>query len=92
MRISSSHATRQGTPVRSRLSSLSHYGLILDVKEWNWIALADLFLKKGGGREEAQADSVEHTRKILAGVQKATTTMSHDIRGKVFPIGQKDVT
>ena len=47
----SSHATCQGTLSHSRLSSLSHSGLIL-AKEWNLCVQANLHLKK---KKKAQA-------------------------------------
>ena len=42
----SSHATCQGTFGHSRLSSLSHCGLSLAEKKWNWNARPDLHFKK----------------------------------------------
>ena len=45
----SSYATRQGTLVHSRLSSLSHCGLIL-LKEWTLCARADPDLKQKSRR------------------------------------------
>ena len=42
----SSLATRQVTLGYSRLSSLSHCGLILGLKEWNWCTQAEVHLNK----------------------------------------------
>ena len=41
----SAYATRHGTRGHSRLSSLSHCGLIL-AKKWDWCAQADFYFKK----------------------------------------------
>ena len=51
IRETSSHATRQGTLSHSRLSSLSHCGLIL-AENRHWLARADLHFKH---KKESQA-------------------------------------
>ena len=58
----SSHATCQGTLGHSRLSSMSHCGLILAEKK----------KKKGAGGESV----VEHSPKIMANEEKATAITS----------------
>ena len=40
------HSPRQETLSNSHLSSLSHCGLILGLKQWSWCARADLHFKK----------------------------------------------
>ena len=53
IRETSSHKTCQETLVHSRgLSSMSHWNLILGLREWNWCTQADITLKK----EEKSAD------------------------------------
>ena len=42
----SSHTTHQGMLIHNHLSLLSHCGLILHLKEWNWCTQADLHIKK----------------------------------------------
>ena len=49
-----SHATRQGTLVHSRLSSLNHCGVILNLKEWHWYARADLDLQTTKKKKKVQ--------------------------------------
>ena len=44
IRETSSHATRNGKLVHSSRTSLSHCGVILGFKEWNWCKRADLHL------------------------------------------------
>ena len=72
-----SHATRQGTLSHSRLSSLSHCGLILawrvELLWTNWSQLK----RKGAGRERM----VEQTPQILASEEKATKRR----RKQLFP-------
>ena len=71
----SSNATRQGTLSHSRLSSLSHSGLIL-AKEWNLCVRANLHLKKTKtGREWI----VEHSPEFLACEEETTTTSHHHV-------------
>ena len=67
----SSHATCQGTLGHSRLSSMSHCGLILAKK-------TTTTKKKGAGGESV----VEHSPKIMANEEKTTTT-SVDAGGDV---------
>ena len=47
-----SHATRQGTLVHLRLSSLGHGGLTPDLKEQDWRARAELYLKRFFSKEK----------------------------------------
>ena len=47
-----SHATRQGTLVHLRLSSLGHGGPTLDLKEQDWRARAELYLKRFFSKEK----------------------------------------
>ena len=45
------HATHYRMLVHSYHSLLSHCGLVLGLKEWNWCALADLYFKKTAVRQ-----------------------------------------
>ena len=45
--------------VHSRFSSMSHCGLILGLKEWNWRAGADLRVKKKKKKKQAKEGFIE---------------------------------
>ena len=66
------HATCQGVFSHSRLSSLSHYGLILALREELVCASLSRLKKKNAGREWM----VQHSPKILTREEKATTTIT----------------
>ena len=78
-----SHATRQGTLVHSRLSSLNHCGMILGLKELNWYARVDfdLFKKIKIKKRPAGECYVEPSLIILSWQEKAHISLSPPASG-----------
>ena len=82
----SSHATRQGTRFHSRLSSLSHCGLILGLKEWNFGAHELISTKKQQQYRPGKIRPISlhnpRTQKKKKNHKKATTTTATELATK----------